>query len=251
MNLISLRAFCSQWAGAPATTRTMLLVSVAIVEHQGHVLVARRSPGTPYAGYAEFPGGKLERGETPSEAAVRECREETGLRVEVCSLMDAVVQWDEVPPDEVPPAPTSVAGAAPTPTSAPSTSSPAPSTPLHRGRPASGPMASGPVASERPALECVAPKIDLVIFFFRCRLLAPLGNIGGWPAPGPAEPVDSVVDSRWQARWQCMRTLQVESFPPANAGVVQRLVDEGNRRAATIEAQTRSQMVDAPSSKRP
>jgi 8-oxo-dGTP diphosphatase len=56
-------------------------IAVAVVEHQGRFLVGRRPPGVPLAGLWEFPGGKVAANETPRDAAVRECREETGLEV--------------------------------------------------------------------------------------------------------------------------------------------------------------------------
>ena len=61
-----------------------VLVRVAaavIVRSDGQVLLAQRPPGKPYEGYWEFPGGKLEPGETPSHALARELDEELGLRV--------------------------------------------------------------------------------------------------------------------------------------------------------------------------
>lgn len=58
-------------------------IAVAVVEHQGRVLVGRRPPGVRLAGLWEFPGGKIEPGETPEQAARRECLEETGVAVEV------------------------------------------------------------------------------------------------------------------------------------------------------------------------
>jgi mutator protein MutT len=58
-------------------------VAIAVVEQQGCVLIGQRPPGVPLAGLWEFPGGKLQPGELPAEAAIRECREETGLEVEV------------------------------------------------------------------------------------------------------------------------------------------------------------------------
>jgi 8-oxo-dGTP diphosphatase len=58
-------------------------VAIAIVEHEGRFLVGVRSAGIPLAGLAEFPGGKVHDGETAATAAVRECREETGLQVVV------------------------------------------------------------------------------------------------------------------------------------------------------------------------
>ncbi|MCA9122857.1 MAG: (deoxy)nucleoside triphosphate pyrophosphohydrolase [Planctomycetaceae bacterium] len=58
-------------------------IAIAIVEQEGCFLVGKRPPGKPLAGYAEFPGGRVESGETPDQAVVRECREETGLSIEV------------------------------------------------------------------------------------------------------------------------------------------------------------------------
>lgn len=62
-------------------------IGIAVVEHQGSYLVGVRPPGASLAGFAEFPGGKCEQGEAPAAAAVRECHEETGLRVEVLELL--------------------------------------------------------------------------------------------------------------------------------------------------------------------
>jgi 8-oxo-dGTP diphosphatase len=58
-------------------------IAVAVVEHQGKFLIGRRPEQAALAGKWEFPGGKIEPGETPQAAAVRECLEETGLEVEV------------------------------------------------------------------------------------------------------------------------------------------------------------------------
>lgn len=59
------------------------IIAVAVVEHQGNYLIGQRPAGIPLAGYWEFPGGKVELGESPKDAAVRECQEETGLRIQV------------------------------------------------------------------------------------------------------------------------------------------------------------------------
>lgn len=59
------------------------LIAIAVVEHAGRFLIGQRPAGTALAGLWEFPGGKVEPGENPADAAVRECREETGLEVEV------------------------------------------------------------------------------------------------------------------------------------------------------------------------
>ncbi|MGI8980334.1 MAG: (deoxy)nucleoside triphosphate pyrophosphohydrolase [Pirellulaceae bacterium] len=57
-------------------------IAIAVVEHCGCFLIGQRPPGVPLAGLWEFPGGKMEPGESPQQAAVRECREETGLHVQ-------------------------------------------------------------------------------------------------------------------------------------------------------------------------
>ena len=62
-------------------------IGIAVVEHQGRYLIGIRPPGASLAGFAEFPGGKCEVDEDPAAAAVRECLEETGLRVEILELL--------------------------------------------------------------------------------------------------------------------------------------------------------------------
>lgn len=52
-----------------------------VIRADGAVLLGQRPPGKPYAGWWEFPGGKLERGESVADALVRELDEELGLRV--------------------------------------------------------------------------------------------------------------------------------------------------------------------------
>lgn len=60
-----------------------------LVSHEGKVLLVRRRRG-PRQGTWTFPAGFVEFDEDPAEAAVRECREETGLEVEVTSLLDVI-----------------------------------------------------------------------------------------------------------------------------------------------------------------
>lgn len=57
-------------------------IAIAVVEQEGRFLIGQRPVGSALAGMWEFPGGKIEPGESPEAAAVRECREETGLQVE-------------------------------------------------------------------------------------------------------------------------------------------------------------------------
>lgn len=61
-------------------TGRLLVVGAAIVAG-GQLLVAQRAAPPELAGYWEFPGGKVERGETPEEAVRRECREELGVDI--------------------------------------------------------------------------------------------------------------------------------------------------------------------------
>ena len=58
----------------------MVLVSaVALVDVEGRVLLAQRPEGKSMAGLWEFPGGKVEQGETPEAALIRELQEELGI----------------------------------------------------------------------------------------------------------------------------------------------------------------------------
>ena len=67
----------------------MTVVAVAVVVAGPLVLVGRRrADATASAGCDEFPGGKVEPGETPAEAAARECLEETGIAVTVVGELD-------------------------------------------------------------------------------------------------------------------------------------------------------------------
>jgi len=65
-----------------------VVVAAAVVIRKGRVLLTRRAEGQHLAGMWEFPGGKLEDGESPEEALVRECREECGIDVEVDDILD-------------------------------------------------------------------------------------------------------------------------------------------------------------------
>ena len=57
------------------------VAAAVIVARDGRVLLAQRPTGKAYAGYWEFPGGKIEPGESPGEALSRELREELGIAV--------------------------------------------------------------------------------------------------------------------------------------------------------------------------
>ncbi|MDP5307290.1 (deoxy)nucleoside triphosphate pyrophosphohydrolase [Paracoccus spongiarum] len=60
-------------------TKTVLVAAVALIDPDGRVLLAQRPEGKPMAGLWEFPGGKVETGETPEAALIRELREELGI----------------------------------------------------------------------------------------------------------------------------------------------------------------------------
>ena len=60
---------------------TVLVAAVALVDADNRVLLARRPEGRAMAGLWEFPGGKVEDGELPEEAVVREVREELGIDI--------------------------------------------------------------------------------------------------------------------------------------------------------------------------
>lgn len=68
-----------------------VLIAVAVVEHEGSYLIGQRPRGAPLAGFWEFPGGKVQPGETAAQAAQRECAEETSLDVVVCGEFPTVV----------------------------------------------------------------------------------------------------------------------------------------------------------------
>jgi 8-oxo-dGTP diphosphatase len=63
-------------------TKHLLRVAAGIVPQGDRYLLQRRPPGTHMAGYWEFPGGKLEEGETPAAALAREMREELGVEID-------------------------------------------------------------------------------------------------------------------------------------------------------------------------
>jgi len=63
-------------------TRPIILVAaVALLNEEGKVLLAKRPPGRPLAGLWEFPGGKVDPGEDPETALIRELMEELGIEI--------------------------------------------------------------------------------------------------------------------------------------------------------------------------
>ncbi len=66
--------------------RILLVAACALVDTDGRVLIAQRPEGKQLAGLWEFPGGKVEPGETPEECLIRELREEIGVETKAACL---------------------------------------------------------------------------------------------------------------------------------------------------------------------
>ena len=67
-------------------TPLLLVAAVALIDADGRVLLAQRPAGKPMAGLWEFPGGKVDAGETPEQALVRELHEELGIETATSCL---------------------------------------------------------------------------------------------------------------------------------------------------------------------
>ena len=67
-------------------------VTAAIIIKDGKVFATQRGYGD-WKGWWEFPGGKMESGETPQEALIREIHEELDAEIEIGKLLDTV-EWD-------------------------------------------------------------------------------------------------------------------------------------------------------------
>jgi 8-oxo-dGTP diphosphatase len=68
------------------TAKMVLVAACALLDEDGRVLLTRRPQGKPMAGLWEFPGGKVDAGETPEAALIRELREELGITVQARCL---------------------------------------------------------------------------------------------------------------------------------------------------------------------
>ena len=67
-------------------SKLLLVVACALVDVDGRVLICQRPEGKQLAGLWEFPGGKVEAGETPEEALIRELKEELAIEVKKACL---------------------------------------------------------------------------------------------------------------------------------------------------------------------
>lgn len=75
--------------GSDTDSRT-IDVAAGLIFREGRLLIAQRPPGTHLAGLWEFPGGKLESGESFEDCLRRELREELGVEVEVGDLVEEI-----------------------------------------------------------------------------------------------------------------------------------------------------------------
>jgi 8-oxo-dGTP diphosphatase len=73
----------AEGVAAPVGSAGSRVVVAAVIERDGRFLAARRTEPAALAGRWEFPGGKVEPGETEEDALIRECREELGVEIEV------------------------------------------------------------------------------------------------------------------------------------------------------------------------
>jgi 8-oxo-dGTP diphosphatase len=71
---------------ATGPKKLLLVAACALVDADGRVLIAQRPEGKQLAGLWEFPGGKIEPGETAEETVVRELAEELGIETKVACL---------------------------------------------------------------------------------------------------------------------------------------------------------------------
>ncbi|SDB12782.1 8-oxo-dGTP diphosphatase [Streptococcus henryi] len=76
-------------------SKKVINVVAAAIEKDGLIFCAQRPEGKSLAGFWEFPGGKLEEGETPEEALIREIKEEFDSEIEIISyLNEASYEYD-------------------------------------------------------------------------------------------------------------------------------------------------------------
>ncbi|HVT89989.1 MAG TPA: 8-oxo-dGTP diphosphatase MutT [Tepidisphaeraceae bacterium] len=65
-------------------------VAIAIIVNDQHLLICRRKADDSFAGYWEFPGGKVEKGESPTDCLARELREELDIQAEIIETFTTI-----------------------------------------------------------------------------------------------------------------------------------------------------------------
>ena len=87
---MSIKLSCAEALAAPPpdmpTKKIVHVVAAVLVDRKKRVLVAQRPEGKAMAGLWEFPGGKIEAGEIPEYALMRELREELGIETRPCGM---------------------------------------------------------------------------------------------------------------------------------------------------------------------
>lgn len=71
---------------AQENRKILLVAACALVDGDGRILLSQRPEGKTLAGLWEFPGGKVEQGETPEECLIRELEEELGIKTKITCL---------------------------------------------------------------------------------------------------------------------------------------------------------------------
>lgn len=69
-----------------------MIVVIGFIEQKEHILITRRALDTHFGGFWELPGGKVEEGETPSLALIRELKEELGIEISKAHLLCKISQ---------------------------------------------------------------------------------------------------------------------------------------------------------------